>query len=102
MGPLFPYREDTKAPTWQHLLHVDLAQLEQVGQPLSIFQLGHLLQAEEEKWEVGAVLQWVGQLCHAHEFSNDCPGSKLSQVRFHQGNIQLNLGTLVQNIEESL
>lgn len=53
--------------TWEHLLHVDLALLEEVRQPLAVLELGRLLQAQQEEGEVGAVLQGVCQLRHAHQ-----------------------------------
>lgn len=88
--------------TRQHLLHVDLALLEEVGQPLAVFQLGRLLQAEQEEGEVCAVLQWVRQLRHADQLRHDRPRRKLRQVRLHQGDVHLDLSTLLQNVEESL
>lgn len=88
--------------TWEHLLHVDLALLEEVRQPLSVLQLGRLLQAEQEEGEVGAVLQGVGQLGHAHQLRDDGPRCKLGQVGLHQGHVQLDLRALVQDVEESL
>ncbi len=88
--------------TWEHLLHVDLALLEEVGEPLSVLQLGRLLQAEQEEGEVGAVLQGVSQLRHTHQLCDDSPSRKLGQVRFHQRYVQLDLRALVQDVEESL
>lgn len=88
--------------TWQHFLHVDLAQLKEIGEPLSVLQLGCLLQAEQEEWEMGAVLQWVSQLRHAHQLCDDCTSRKLGQVGFYQGHILLDLSALVQDVEESL
>lgn len=88
--------------TWEHLLHVDLALLEEVGEPLSVLQLGRLLQAKQEEGEVGAILQRVSQLRHTHQLCNDGPSSKLGQVGLHQGHVQLDLRALIQDIEESL
>lgn len=85
--------------TRKHLLHVDLALLKEVSKPLTVLQLGCLLQAEQEEGEVGAILQGVSQLCNADQLCNDSPGSKLGQVRFHQWNVHLDLGTLVQYIQ---
>lgn len=88
--------------TWEHLLHVDLALLEEVRQPLTVLELGRLLQAQQEEGEVGAVLQGVRQLVHAHQLGNDGPGRELGQVGLDQGHVQLDLGALVQDAEESL
>lgn len=88
--------------TWQHLLHVDLALLEQVREPLFILQLGCLLQAKQEKREVYTVLQRMGQVCDAQEVSDNGTRSKLGQIRFHQGNVTLKLRALVQNVKKSL
>lgn len=105
-GVPVPIEEDTREAvrgrTWEHLLHVDLALLEEVGQPLPVLQLGRLLQAEQEEGEVGAVLQGVGQLRHAHQLRHDGPRRKLGQVRLHQGHVLLDLRTLVQDVEERL
>lgn len=88
--------------TWKHLLHVDFALLEEIGDPLAVFKLGRLLQAEQKQGEMGAVLQWVSQLGHAHQLGNDGTSYKLGQVGFHQGHVLLDLGALVQDVEESL
>lgn len=88
--------------TWEHLLHVDLALLEQVRQPLAVLELGRLLQAQQEEGEVGAVLQGVRQLGHAHQLGDDGPGRELGQVGLDQGHVQLDLRALVQDGEESL
>lgn len=88
--------------TWEHLLHVDLALLEEVGEPLSVLQLGRLLQAKQEEGEVGAILQRVSQLRHTHQLCDDGPSRKLGQVGLHQGHVQLDLRALIQDIEESL
>lgn len=66
--------------TRQHLLHVDFALLEQVTQPLAVLQFDHLLQAEQEKWEMCAVLQLMGQVCDADQVSYDGMCCKLCQV----------------------
>jgi len=88
--------------TWKHLLHVDLALLEEVREPLTVLQLGRLLQAEQEEWEMGAILQRVSQLCHAHQLRYDGPGRELGQVGLHQRYVHLDLRALVQNTEKSL
>lgn len=88
--------------TWEHLLHVDFALLEQVSEPLPVLQFGRLLQAQKEEWEVGAVLQGVSQLCHAHQLRDDGPGRELSQVGLHQRHVHLDLRALVQDIQEGL
>ena len=88
--------------TWEHLLHVDLALLEDVGEPLSVLQLGGLLQAEQEEGEVRAVLQRVGQLRHAHQLRHDGPRRKLGQEGLHQRDVLLDLRALVQDAEEGL
>lgn len=89
-------------PTWEHLLHIDLALLEEVSEPLTILELGRLLQAEQEEWEVGSVLQGVSQLRHAHQLCDDSPSRKLGQIRLHQGHVHLDLRALVQDVKESL
>lgn len=89
-------------PTGQHFLHVDFAQLEQVSQPLTILQFGHLLQTEQKEWEVGAILQWMSHLCNADQLSNDGSRRKLCQVRLQQWDFFFNLRTLVQNTQNGL
>lgn len=91
-----------KISTWQHLLHVDLALLEQVSEPLLILQLGCLLQAKQEQRKVHAVLQRMSQVCDAHEVGDDGTCGKLGQIGLHQGNVTLKLGALVQKVKESL
>lgn len=91
-------KEQTRTCTWQHLLHVDLALLKQVSQPLLILQFSCLLKTEQEQRKVGAVLQRVGQVRNAQELSNDRTRSKLCQIRLHQWNVTFELRTLVQNI----
>ena len=76
--------------------------MEDVGEPVSVPQLGRLLQAEQEEGEVGAVLQRVGQLRHADQLGHDGARRKLGQVGLHQGDVHLDLGTLIQDAEESL
>lgn len=88
--------------TREHLLHVDLALLEEVYEPVAVLELGGLLQAEQEEGEVGAVLQRVGQLFHTHQLSHHRSRRKLRQVRLHQRDVHLDLSTLVQYIQESL
>lgn len=88
--------------TRQHLLHVDFALLEQVTQPLAVFQFDHLLQAEQEKREMCTVLQLMGQVCDADQVSDDRMCCKLCQVRLHQWDFFFNLGTLVQHTQKGL
>lgn len=49
-----------------------------------------------------AILQLMGQVCNADQISNDRSCCKLSQVRLHQWDFFLYLGTLVQNTQEGL
>lgn len=101
-APISTRGKGKEASTWKHLLHIDLALLEELGEPLAVPQLGRLLQAEQEEREVGAVLQGVSQLRHAHQLGDDGPGRELGQVGLDQRNVQLDLGALVQDAEESL
>lgn len=88
--------------TREHLLHIDCALLKQVRQPLAVLQFDHLLQAEQEQWEMGAILQMMGQICNADQVSDNSPSCKLCQVRLNQWDFFLYLGTLVQNTQKSL
>lgn len=63
--------------TRKHLLHVDLALLEKICEPLAVLELGSLLQAEQEKRKVVAILQWMSQFCHTDQLSDDCSCCKL-------------------------
>lgn len=51
---------------------------------------------------MGAVLQGVCQLGNADQLGDDGPGRKLGQVGLDQGHVQLDLGALVKDAEESL
>lgn len=51
--------------TRQHLLHVDFALLELFGEPFTVLQFDHLLQAQQEKREMHTILQLMGQICNA-------------------------------------
>lgn len=63
--------------TRKHLLHVDLALLKKICEPLTVLELGSLLQAKQEKRKVVAILEWMSQFCHTDQLSNDGSCCKL-------------------------
>lgn len=88
--------------TGQHFLHVDFALLEEVGKPVAVPQLHQLLQAEQEQREMRSVLQLVGQIVQVDQVGDDCACCKLGQVGLHQRDFLLDVGTLIQNTQNSL
>ncbi|TNN42348.1 hypothetical protein EYF80_047489 [Liparis tanakae] len=86
--------------TREHLLHVDPALPEELGQRLAAPQPRRLLQAEQEEGEVGAVLQRAGQLGHAHQLGDDGAGRELGQVGLDQRDVGLDVGAAVQDAQE--
>lgn len=76
--------------------------MEKVGKPVAVPQLHQLLQAEQEQWEMCTVLQLVGQVGEVDQVGDDCACCKLGQVGLHQRHFFLDVGTLIQNTQNSL
>ena len=88
--------------TWQHLLQVDLAVVEDAHQPLFVLDAMRRLQTQQEQGVVYSILEWFGQLRQAGHLASHCLCTKPSHVGLDKRRLLLQSWHLVCHHFEAL